>query len=318
MGPRSALGLAALVAGGAVALHAAAWRSLRSAEDLDPQSIDRPGGLCFIDGVGLHVVDQGSGPALLMVHGFAAGTHTFREQIAAFSGSHRVIAVDLPGFGYSEQPPPGRGDYSHTGYARLLAQLMDRLGIAQATVMGHSLGGAIATRFAALFPERVDRLILVCAAAPFRRPPLPPAWVLRACYPLAAAALNAARRRGLRTASRFVYDPSLVTDEVREMYRRPWRMPGTAAGQLKLVQDSRRDAPFPLSAVQARTLVLWGEADRLISLRTGQRLHAGLPDARLEVIPRAGHLVLEEQPAAANAVIRAFLAQPSRPEDHHA
>src|SRR5581483_157313 len=90
----------------------------------------------------------------------------------------------------------------------------------------------------------------------------------------------------------------------------PWRIRGSAACTIKMAIDSRHERPLDPEAIGTRTLLLWGEADRIVPLRIAHDLHRRLPDARLEVLPRAGHLPLEEQPAAATETIERFLAEP--------
>ncbi len=127
-----------------------------------------------------------------------------------------MVALDLKGFGYSDRPADA--DYSPTGQARVVVELMDRLSIARAAVLGHSLGGAIALRLAAMAPERVERLILVGSAHPNRLVPSlaasPPG---RALLRLGAAAvLHNPRLREMALRAGY-YDPGFLTQEAMEM-----------------------------------------------------------------------------------------------------
>ncbi|MFN8558643.1 MAG: alpha/beta hydrolase [Dehalococcoidia bacterium] len=124
--------------------------------------------------------------------------------------------------------------------------------------------------------------------------------------PLAALWLAEGRLR--RAAAAGAYDPAYMTDDVWRGYYTPLKLRGASAALIKLIADVRRQPTLDPATVGARTLLLWGEADPATPLRIAHRLHATMPDARLEVIPRAGHLVLEEQPDACNAAILTFLA----------
>jgi pimeloyl-ACP methyl ester carboxylesterase len=280
---------------------------IRRYENIEPDAIERPGGMFYLRGVGMHFLDHGSGPVVLLLHGFGGSIYSFRHQIGTLAERHRVLAVDLPGFGLSDRPKDV--DLSHTAGAERIREFLDRMGVERATVMGASMGGAIAARLAAAHPERVERLILAAGAPPDYRPRLPLFAFSRPLMPVPFALLVANPRFWRRQASRLTYDPSFVTDEIWTNYQRPSRIRGSASSVMRLLADVRRDVPLDPATVRTRTLLLWGEADPVLPLTVAHRLHATMPDARLEVIPRAGHLVLEEQPDASNASILRFLAE---------
>lgn len=126
-----------------------------------------PGRQLTIDGRPVHLVDRGAGPPLLLVHGFAGSTFDWEEHaLEPLAADHRVLALDLFGMGFS-----ARDDtlpYGFDLWAEQLRQTLDALGVERATVAGHSLGGAVATLFAARHPERVGRLVLVAPLVPYR------------------------------------------------------------------------------------------------------------------------------------------------------
>jgi pimeloyl-ACP methyl ester carboxylesterase len=111
------------------------------------------------DGVRLNAVECGSGDPLLLLHGWGACVPFWKETIPALAERHRVIAFDWPGFGLSE----AAGPFTIDRYVSLLGKVMDALGLRSATIVGHSMGGAIATAFALAHPERVTKLVQVCA-----------------------------------------------------------------------------------------------------------------------------------------------------------
>jgi pimeloyl-ACP methyl ester carboxylesterase len=300
---RTVLATFGALAAGTLALNSLAAAIIRRYEDLDPETVERPGGMVYVRGTGLHYVEQGAGPPLVLVHGFLGSTVTFRELIERLAPYRRTVALDLPGFGYSDRPLDI--DRSHTAVAELLCAALDRLGIARAAVLGHSMGGVIAARLAVAHPERVERLILVGSPAPdeVRRLPLYP--LLRPVLPILFALTLANLPRLRRSLRGLTYDPTFLTDDRWQAYTRPSRLRGSTYALIKLLGDIRRDVPLDPARIGVRTLLLWGEADTAVPLRVAHRLHALLPDARLEVVPRAGHLVLEEQPdASADAILR--------------
>jgi len=127
-----------------------------------------------VDGLRVRYLRAGSGPPLVLLHGFASSIFTWRDTLPALARGHDVVALDLPGFGGSEQPV----GLTAERYPRVVIGLMDRLGIERFALMGNSLGGAVALLVAADHPARVERLVLVDAAglspAPRDRP-----WVFR-------------------------------------------------------------------------------------------------------------------------------------------
>ncbi len=109
----------------------------------------------------VNVVDIGEGAALIFVHGLSGSWQNWLETIPHFARDHRVIALDLPGFGQSEMPAE---PISVSGYARMLEELYGALAIASATIVGTSMGGFVGADFAIRYPHRVERLVLVAAA----------------------------------------------------------------------------------------------------------------------------------------------------------
>src|SRR5438552_4220560 len=127
-----------------------------------------------VDGLRLHYVVEGRGPAVILVHGLGGFAETWRHNIAPLAGRATVFALDLPGFGASAKP---RTRYRLTDFARALRGFMDGLGLAQASLVGHSLGGAVSVTYALTHPSRVERLALVGAVVPgcgYR-----PSWIYR-------------------------------------------------------------------------------------------------------------------------------------------
>ena len=302
---RRMLLVSGLAAGAAGALWAfPRWLIARS-EDRELAEVARPGQVLQLDGMNIHYVDKGQGPALVLIHGLGGCLYNFRYNIAALSERLRVVALDLKGFGYSDRPPDA--DYSQTAQAELVAGFMHQLGIERAAVLGHSLGGAIALRLASLFPERVDRLILVASAPPARLVPPLGGVALRPILRLGTALVL--HQPGLRETvlrSGF-YDPSFVTAEMVEEFRRFSRIRGSTEAIVHVLADSAHDEPLALARICQPTLLLWGDGDRAMGLRIARWFLAQLPDARLRVIERARHMVIEERADESNAAILSFL-----------
>ncbi len=234
-----------------------------------------------LSGLRIRYVRAGDGPVVVLLHGFASSIFTWKDVLPGLARSRTVVALDFPGFGESEQPR----DLDVGIYPGIVLGLMDRLGIVRATLVGNSMGGAVAIALAARQPERVQALVLIDAAgfdlAESERPLL-----LRLAATRAGKALFGrlpVRGRMLRLAlGQVFHDPALVTEERFNEYLVPLLRPGAAASL----------AP----TVKAPTLVLWGRDDRWIPVEQADRVVAAIPGARKVVLEACGHVPQEERP----------------------
>ncbi len=260
----------------------------------------KPGKVVGVEGAPIHYVDEGSGPAVLLIHGFGGHTFSYRHQIADLSRDHRVVALDLLGYGYSGRTKGA--DYSLTAQAGRVLGLMNVLGIERASLVGHSMGGAVAMRVAAGHPDRVERLALVASVS---GEALPRFRGLRFMRPLLPLMTHIAVDRILRAS---FSDPSKITTEVRDAYTAPMRIRGSMDGLHRMMADAKRDEEIRFERITQPTLILWGEDERLLPGFMIDRLRQRLPRAELVTVIAAGHELLEEQPTACNRVLREFLA----------
>jgi len=285
-----------------------ARRYVRRFEHLDPES-GAPGSYLDIDGRRIHYVQAGQGDPVVLIHGWNGSTFDMRYAIPELAQRYRVIAIDLPGYGYSARAKDG--DYSVAGLGEIVPRVMDRLRIERAVVLGHSMGGLIAQWLALHYPERVERLILVDSAT-VKEMFAGRNWglLLRPLLPLLAPiALNkGAVRRGLRSA---VHDPARVTPEAIDGRLRTLQMKGHLRAQAKQLSDRRKDVAFDPGRIRQPTLVLWGEHDRWVKLSAGEELARTIPNARLVMVRSAGHLPLEEQAELCNKELLGFLDAPA-------
>ena len=267
-----------------------------------------------IDGREVNYCELGEGPAILFVHGLGASWQSWLEQLPEFAASHRVVAMDLPGFGYSEAPGE---DISIEYYARWTAEFMDALGIESAAVVGNSMGGFVSAELAIKSPERVQRLVFISAAIFWqnRRRAQPLVQLARMSDAVVARALvratdDIATRRRLRYAAlatagfRF---PQYVSDELaHEMVRSARRTDGFLPALQAL---AGYDLEEELPKISCPTLIVWGANDQLVSVKDAERLEDLIPDSRREVFERTGHVAMLERPERFNRLVREFLAE---------
>ena len=262
----------------------------------------------------VNYVELGSGPPLLFVHGLSGRWANWLENIPEFAADHRVIALDLPGFGDSEMP---RDKISISGYGEFLCRFMDEVGMRDAIVIGNSMGGFIGAEVAIKFPERVAKLVLVSAAGLSiehrRNEP-----VLKALYATESVAQwfvtrmvgrseeVVGRPRGKRAAMWFVTPravelaPELIIEQSYGAGK-PGFLPALDALTDYLIRDRLGDILSP-------TLIVWGKKDLLVPVRDAYEFHKLIPSSELIVYPDVGHVAMLEVPAQFNADVRDFLS----------
>ena len=311
----------ALVTAAAVALAAIAagggwlWTPDRDRATLERLYLAAPGDLRSVAGTTLHVRDSGprAAPAVVLIHGFGASLHTWEPWAKALETHHRVIRFDLPGSGLS--PPDTTGDYTDARSLVLLGSLLRALGVSHASLVGHSIGGRIAWKFAATEPARVNKLVLISPdgfASPgfaYGQAPQVPAFLSLMRYALPKALL----RMNLAPA---YADPARLDEATLTRYHDLALAPGARAAMLERMRQTVLVDPLPLLArICAPTLLLWGRQDAMIPFANSADYLKAIPGARLAAVPGAGHVPHEEVPAAALVPVEAFLDAAAAPPE---
>jgi pimeloyl-ACP methyl ester carboxylesterase len=296
-------GIAALLLSGCVALQPEAAIRARLPSDA---SIE-------VAGQRVHVEQLGSGEPVVLLHGFGESTYSWRLVAPRLAERHRVIAIDLNGFGYTQRPRDPAA-YTLAGQQRLVLGVLDRLGIASAHFVGHSYGGALTLWIAAHQPARVRTMALVDTAMPVystsRRTRLANLRPLSFLFLRSFALRESAVQRGLRKA---FHDDTLATRELARAYLERLRIAGIGDAYHGLTaSNGEPPAEIELAAVATPALLVWGRDDTLTPLRNGERIAAALPAARLVVIEDCGHAPMEERPQELLAALLPFLARSGR------
>jgi pimeloyl-ACP methyl ester carboxylesterase len=307
--------LAGVVFFGAIAI-AAAWAPDIPVDDLKMRWARPPSRFIMVNGQQVHLRDEGpsNDPVpIILVHGTSSSLHTWQGWAEGLRDQRRVIRFDLPGFGLTG--PNRQDDYSIARYVLFVRAVADQLGVDRFVIAGNSLGGEIAWMTAATLPERVDRLILVDAAA------YPPASIgMKQDVPIGfrIARMPIVRRlvglllphRVVEDTLRELYgDPSKVTPDLVDQYSDMTRRAGNREALVRRFEQGNEGVDLSLLAkVKAPTLILWGGKDRLLPPALGERLARDIPHARLVVFPGLGHVPQEEDPQRTLAVVRRFLA----------
>ncbi len=248
-----------------------------------------------IDGVDVHYRDEGQGPPLVLVHGSSSSLHTWDGWVAKLSVHRRVIRLDLPGYGLTG-PAPDK-DYSSHRYAKVVAGLLDQLGIAQADVAGNSLGGRVALTLALEQPARVRRLVLIDSAG-LRGERLPAIFRLAGIPVLNGLLRWVTPRAVVRANLNEVYgDKARLTDSVVDRYYDMTLREGNRQATIdRFSHLSDPDLDDRLREIHVPVLLEWGERDAWIPLTSAHRLQAGIAGSKLVTYPDGGHVPMEELP----------------------
>jgi 3-oxoadipate enol-lactonase len=246
--------------------------------------------------------DRGSGPALLLLHAFPLSLVMWEEQAQSLSTTHRVLRFDARGFGGSS---PGGDAFTMERLADDAAALLDALGIEKAVVGGCSMGGYVAFAFARRHPQRLGGLVLqdTRAAADSAEAKTNRATIAsRVLAEGAAAAVEVFLPKLLGETSKRE-QPELVSRVRQWIQAAPPRAIANALHALAMREDSRPTLPV----IRVPTLVVVGDEDVLTPPAEAGEMAAAIAAARLERIPRAGHLCNLESPRAFDAALRRFL-----------
>ena len=270
----------------------------------------------LINGVRWRYLHAGSGPALLVVHGFMGYSFSWRFVIGGLAQHYSVYAVDLPGCGFSERSEALPGTL--TSDAEHLLSFMDHLGIEQADVLGTSRGGGLTIAFAGLMAERgmmhrLGRLVLSAPISPWSR-------------------LGLARIRLLRTHVGRIYIvhlasrlPFILKDFFKKLYADPASIPPdsfagyqaglTPPGSFEHIWNITRSWFADLKRIEAvlplveniPALLLWGERDRAVDPASAHELHRRWKNSAVLIMNRIGHMPYEEVPEEFNRIVLDFL-----------
>jgi pimeloyl-ACP methyl ester carboxylesterase len=271
----------------------------------------------MLDGRTVAYKTGGWGPLLVLIHGVASSSDTWEPVLPGLARKYTVLAPDLLGHGRSDK---ARGDYSIAAHANTVRDLMDALGYRRATLVGHSLGGAVAMQMAYQYPVSVDRLALVAPAGLGREismllraasvPGSGPLLSVAASRPLVetgAVLAHLAARLGLHAntdigeaARGFA---ALAQTGARDAFLHTLRSIVDHAGQ-RVSAQPRLDVP-----ARHPSLIVWGDRDRIVPVRHGEQLQELVPNTYLARFPKAGHFPHRDDPKRFVQVVDEFLAR---------
>jgi pimeloyl-ACP methyl ester carboxylesterase len=271
--------------------------------------------LSGVTAVRLYAEEWGEGPPLLLIHGLGMSTYTWRHIAPELGETHRVIAIDLKGFGRSDKPFDRA--YSARDQARLVAAFIEHRHLDQVTLVGHSFGGTVALLTAVEMktraPGRVTRLVLLDAPALPQRfadatqlatAPLLPYGFLATTPPqiVVRLALGLARAPGHPPPEEDIKGYAAPLYDLGARHALIQTAQGILANETKAWINAYRRADLP-------ALLIWCRSDRVVPAATGRRLVRILPNASLTLLSGCNHIPQDERPEALLAALRPFLGK---------
>jgi pimeloyl-ACP methyl ester carboxylesterase len=270
-----------------------------------------------IGGVRIHYQEAGNeqAPALILIHGFISSNLVWSDVFLPLAAAgYRVIAPDLPGYGYSDKPSDGR--YTINAQAHAVLRLMDRLGIEKATIVGASYGGAIAATIALDNPERVERLVLVGAVT--NDEPKKKLLLRISCLPIIGdivTPLFLGSRWVLRKRTEQVYRRIGHPLDEHKLEARHHLL-ATANVHRAMIRTARRWSANRItreaSLIRQPTMLVWGDEDTHIPIHEAFYLRDAIPNAKLIIFRHCGHLPPTEHPEKFVEVVADFCTAKAR------
>jgi pimeloyl-ACP methyl ester carboxylesterase len=290
---------------------ARSWAPDRPVDTLKARWAQPPSQFVSVGGMQVHLRDEGprdDPQPIVLLHGTSASLHTWDGWTAALKAKHRVIRVDMPGFGLTGPAPDG--DYRVPAYVRFVVAVLDQLGVQQVVLAGNSFGGNVAWKVAADHPDRVSKLVLVDASGyPYVAQSVPLGFKLAQVAVLRPVMANVLPRGMIESSVRNVYGhPERVTPELIDRY---YELTLRAGNRQSLIERFKQSPSGEFAAqikqIHQPTLIIWGGQDRLIPPANADHFQQDIAGSRLAVFDDLGHVPHEEDPLRTVAALEAFL-----------
>ena len=266
-------------------------------------------------GVKINYYEAGQGPPIILLHGFGACAYSWRFLGPVLAMDHRVLTIDLKGYGLSAKPEDGK--YAISDQAAMVAEFIRTRDLHDLVIMGHSMGGGVTlmTYFQVREdnPARIKKLVLIDSAG---YPQKMPWFIWLAKAPVLGSVggqLISPRFAAARVLRKCYYHKDRITDEQIDTYAYYGSLPGAREA---VVATARQIVPEDIEAVTARyqtisvpVLIIWGAEDEVVPLSVGNNFKRDIPNSELVILPECGHMPLEEEAGETNRLITQFLKE---------
>jgi pimeloyl-ACP methyl ester carboxylesterase len=264
-------------------------------------------------GIRINYYKAGQGPPVILLHGFGACAYTWRYLAPELTKDHRVFALDLKGYGWSDKPEDGR--YGVSDQAEMVAAFIRTRDLHNLAVIGHSMGGAVTlmTYFKVRpdIPARIKKLVLIDSAG---YPQKMPWFILLARIPVVnrlVTRLLSPRFATYIVLKKCYYNDDKITEEQVDTYAYYGSLPGAreAVRQTaqQIVPDDLEALTDKYKTIQVPVLIIWGAEDKVVPVKLAKKFKEDIPDSELVILPRCGHIPPEEEALKTNQLITSFL-----------
>jgi len=283
-------------------------------EDLKKEYANEYSKFIDVNQMQVHFRDEGSGFPIVLIHGTASSLHTWDAWTNELKKTNRVIRLDLPAFGITG--PKQDADYSIEAYTSFLHSFLEKLQLKKFHIAGNSLGGNIAWNYAAEYPAKVEKLILVAASGLPTNKSQPAIFKMAKTPILSSFFLYITPKILIQKNLKEVYaDDTKVTDQLVTRYH---KMALRVGNRQAFIDRAKKDVRLvttmnidKLKSIQTPTLLIWGSHDLWIPLDNGKRMDALIPNSELVTIPNSGHVPMEENPKESLKIVNSFLGNPA-------
>ena len=265
-------------------------------------------------GLNVHYRDQGQrdGKPVIFLHGSSGSLHVFEPLIGQLGGGYRFISYDHPGHGLTGPHPAN--DYSYAGYTQILDLVRSKLDVDRFVLVGHSMGGWIAWRYAAEHPEAVDALILISAAGMPARDDDPDIelglgqQLMQTSFGRWLSEFTMPRHMIKKATEASIYDDDLVNDDLVDQFWELMRYPGNRQA-FSIRSQLGRDLHLAhrANSIKAPTLLIWGDRDTFVMPSAALSFSERIEQSEIALLPDVGHLPMLEAPIDTKTAIEQFL-----------
>ena len=277
----------------------------KSLAELAPKYAATPSKFMSLNGMNIHYRDQGEGAVIVLIHGTGASLHTWEDWTQDLIKDYRVIRLDLPAYGLTGQDPQKR--YSAKDYVDLLDAFLAELNVDKFNLAGNSLGGLVSWLYASYHPDKIEKLVLLNPSGfPFKETPM---VIKLAKTPIINNFIRYVTPRSFieKNIREVYYDETLIKEATIDRYHDLTQYSGNREAFIDRAYIEREDYTKRLGLVKSTTLILWGENDEWIPVSDALKFESALPNASVIIMPKTGHVPMEEKPKESVSIVKDFL-----------
>lgn len=256
----------------------------------------------------VHYRDEGDRDAfpVLLLHGAFSSLHTYNGWARELKPHFRIIRIDMPGFGLTG--PNARGNHEMIMYKRCIATVLDRLEVEKCHIVGSSLGGWVSWEFAADYPERIEKMVLMGAAGFLDQRNIPlPFKMARTPFVSRVARYAIKRRILVQFINQVYYNQAKVSEALIDRYYDLFTREGNPKVFFEMANTEYKESVHLLKTIEIPTLLMWGRHDKWIPVENAYRFERRLKNSKIVIYEDCGHLPMEELPRRSARDLRAFL-----------